>query len=59
MASYPLPDEDKRKWMSHYWDRDHCFTPDFRPRVPTVRELIDRIMAEAESIIRTRLAGLL
>ncbi len=27
--------------------------------VPTVQELIDRIMAEAEGIIRQRLAGML
>jgi nitronate monooxygenase len=27
--------------------------------VPTVQELIDRIMAEAESIISTRLGGML
>jgi len=27
--------------------------------IPTVKELIDRIMAEAESIIRRRLAGFL
>lgn len=48
MADYPLPEPNKRKWMSHYWDREHCFTADFTPKQPTVRELQERI-AELEA----------